>query len=446
MSDLASILAIGDVHLGTRCSGIPDTASSWGIQPEDLTPAATLELCTKFAIDQAMDAVLFAGDVVESTNARFEAMPHLEACVRQLLAAEIEVVAVAGNHDVEALPRLASLLDGFRLLGAKGKWESWTLTKNQKPVAEIVGWSFDERIVRQSPVAQLLSEPLDPPPTPIPRIGLLHADLDASGGYYAPIRQVELDRTGYDAWLLGHIHKPSYDRLSARTGTRPSGYLGSLIGLDRSETGPRGPWIVRVGNGIGVQLEHVPLAPLRWEDIDISVAGIEDAEDVGDRLLREAEVFVRKISQEGLAPRAIGLIARLTGESSCLEEIGRRAAAGDWKDQVRVVDGTAVFYTRIIAAMTPQLDLAEIARGDDPAAIMARRLLVLDQDNEQSSALLEEARTALAGVAGDERWSAVNKHRNAADPLSDAALRDILIRSGRTAVNAMLSQKEPRDS
>ena len=241
MNDRATILAIGDVHLGTRCSGIPDAVSSWGIQPADLTPAAALKLCTEFAIKKDMDAVLFAGDIVESTNARFEAMPHLEACVRQLLNAGIEVVAVAGNHDVEALPRLTTLLDGFRLLGAGGKWESWTLTKYQKPVAEIVGWSFGERIVRQSPVAQLLSEPLDRPQTPIPRIGLLHADLDASGGNYAPIRQAELDRTGYDAWLLGHIHKPSYDGLSAREGTRPSGYLGSLIGLDRSETGPRGP-------------------------------------------------------------------------------------------------------------------------------------------------------------------------------------------------------------
>lgn len=445
MGDRATFLAIGDVHLGTICSGVPDAVSSWGIQPEDLTPATTLKLCTQFAIDQGVDAVLFAGDVVESTNARFEAMPLLEACVQQLLDAKIEVIAVAGNHDVEALPRLASLVRGFALLGAGGKWESWTLTKDKIPAAEIVGWSFSERIVRQSPVAELLSEPLDPPSASIPRIGLLHADLDASGGNYAPIRQVELDNTGFDAWLLGHIHKPSFDGLSARKGARPSGYLGSLIGLDRSETGPHGPWIVRVGSGVGVQLEHVPLAPLRWEEITISVAGIEYAEDVADRLLSEAEEFVHRISKAGPAPRAVGLVARLTGTSSCFEEIVRCVAAGEWKDLGRVVDGTAVFYTRIIAAMVPQLDLAEIAKGDDPAALMARRLIVLGQDDDQSGDLVEQARSALADVAQDERWSAINKHRNAIDPLSDAALRDILIRSGMTALNAMLSQKDSGD-
>ena len=217
MEEGAAILAIGDVHLGTACSGVPDEISSWGLDPGELTPAAALKLSIDFAIEQKLDAVLFAGDVVESTNARFEAMLPLEEGIRRLLDAGIQVIAVAGNHDVEALPRLAALIDGFTLLGAGGRWESRAITKNKAPVAEVIGWSFGERFVRQSPVAQLLAEPLEKPSSPIPRIGLLHADLDASGGHYAPIRQAELDNTGYDAWLLGHIHKPSLDSLTAST-------------------------------------------------------------------------------------------------------------------------------------------------------------------------------------------------------------------------------------
>ena len=270
------------------------------------------------------------------------------------------------------------------MLGAGGKWESKTLTKNNAPVAEIIGWSFRERFVRQSPVAQLLSEPLEPLSISVPRIGLLHADLDVSGGHYAPIRQVELDDTGYDAWLLGHIHKPSIDSLSARADSRPSGYLGSLVGLDQSETGPHGPWIVRVHDGGGLHLEHVPLAPLRWEHLSFSVEGLEHAEDVADRLLTEAADFVHRIGQEGPAPRALGLIARLTGTSPCHEDIMKRITAGGWNDLGRVVDGTGVFFTKIIAAMTPRLDLSEIAKGDDPAALMARRLIVLEQDDDRS--------------------------------------------------------------
>ena len=443
MDERAAILAIGDVHLGTSCSGVPDVVSSWGIDPKELTPAAALKLSADLAIEQELDAVLFAGDIVESTNARFEAMLPLEECVHRLQDAGIEVIAVAGNHDVEALPRLASLLDGFTLLGAGGRWESRTVTKKMVPVAEIIGWSFGERFVRQSPVAQLLSEPLEPVSTRVPRIGLLHADLNASGGHYAPIRQVELNDTGYDAWLLGHIHKPSIDSLSAPANSPPSGYLGSLVGLDPSETGAHGPWLLRVHDGGGLHLEHIPLAPLRWEQVSVSVEGLKHVEDVADRLLGDAADFVRQIGQAGPAPRALGLRARLTGTSLCHEDIEKWIAAGEWKDLRRVADGTAIFFTKIIAAMKPKRDLAKIAEGDDPAALMARRLVALMRGDDQSNDLLVQAREALNDVARDQLWSPVNEHRNATDPLSVEALRDVLFRSGMMALNAMLSQNDP---
>ena len=166
MKDGALILAIGDVHLGTSCSGLPDAISSWRINPADLTPAAALRLAVDYAIERQVDAVLFAGDVVESTNARFEAMAPLEESARRLLDSGIEVIAVAGNHDVEALPRLAALIDGFTLLGAGGRWEAITLSKDDSPFAQVVGWSFGEAYVRQSPLALLLREPLPAPSPP----------------------------------------------------------------------------------------------------------------------------------------------------------------------------------------------------------------------------------------------------------------------------------------
>lgn len=443
MGDGATILAVGDVHLGTRCSGVPDLPSSRGLDPNDLTPAAALKLATDLAIERDVAAVLFAGDVVESTNARFEAMPPFEDSVRRLREAGIDVIAVAGNHDVEALPRLASLLDGFTLLGAGGNWQSKVVTKNAAPVADVVGWSFGERIVRQSPVAALLSEPLDPVEASVPRIGLLHADLDASGGTYAPVRQVELDDTGYNAWLLGHIHKPSIEGLSASAGSRPSGYLGSLAALDPSETGPRGPWLVTLDGQRGLRLEHVPLSPVRWEQVDVSVEGLEHAEDVADRLLGDAEELVRRIGQHGRAPRVLGLTARLTGSSPCHDDIAKRIAGGEWDNLERVVNGTAVFYRKIVSAVSPRLELARIAGGDDPAALLARRLMALEQGGDRSRELIDEARARLKAVAEDTRWSAVKEHRNATDPLSDEALRDVLLQSGMTALHAMLSQNEP---
>ena len=118
---------------------------------------------------------------------------------------------------------------------------------------------------------------------------------------------------------------------------------------------------------------------------------------------------------------------------------GKRSAAGEWNGLGRVIDGTAVFFNKIIDAMELRLDLAEIAKGDDPAALMAQRLLTLEYDDDRSRALLEKARAELGAVAREDLWSPVQDHRNATDPLSDDALRDLLVRSGKAALNAMLS-------
>jgi len=167
----------------------------------------------------------------------------------------------------------------------------------------VLGWSFPRKHVRESPLAQLLAEPLPTPSSPVPRIGLLHGDLGASGGRYAPIRQSELDDAGCDAWLLGHIHKPSLAGASAAPGARPCGYLGSLVGLDPSETGPRGPWLVKLSADGGVEPEHIALAPLRWERI----------QDAGPAMLRLRD----KGLPDGAREAALSEIARRRREGGC---------------------------------------------------------------------------------------------------------------------------------
>ncbi len=299
----ALLLAIGDVHLGTRCSGLPDDLSSKGIEPGELTPAQALADAVDLAIGEKVDAVLFAGDLVESVNARFEALAPLEESVKRLIGAGIAVIAVAGNHDVEALPRLADMIEGFTLLGRGGQWESRVISRDGRDLVEITGWSFGAPRVMESPLARLLAAPLEKKSAALPRIGLLHADLDVSGGAYAPIRQGELDQTGFDAWLLGHIHKPSLGQSPA---AYPGGYLGSLIALDPSETGPRGPWLITVSGPGDVRVEQIIRARLRWEQLSVSVDGVGDAEDVPDLVLARAEDRVRQLDAAGQAPRALG--------------------------------------------------------------------------------------------------------------------------------------------
>jgi len=428
-------MAIGDVHLGTRPASVPSDLV--GVDSRELTPEAGLACAVQRAIAERVDAVLFAGDVVESTNARFEAMPPLENAVKELLAQNIPVYAVVGNHDVEALPRLAALIDGFSLLGAGGQWQSVVLQKHGRPVLELVGWSFPERRVHTSPVAELLQHPLPPPAPGVARLGVLHGDFNASAGPYAPFSSREIASTGFDAWVFGHIHRPSL----AHTGGLLHGYLGSLVGLDPSETGQHGPWLLRVAANGAINAEQLPIAALRWENLPVHVDADEDPEDLADRLVHECVKFTESLHQQGCHPRALGLRIHLSGASRHYAAIRQRVEEQSWQGIRRQIGDTAVFVNKVIDELQLAVDLDETARGDDPPALLARQLLVLRDGGTARQTLLELARSELRATAESPLWRSLNDVREPHDPLTDEALRATLEQAGTAALQALLAQR-----
>ena len=62
-----TLLAIGDIHLGTRPSSLPENLDEAGLTVRDLGPEAALQRTVDLAIQDRVDAVLLAGDVVEGT-------------------------------------------------------------------------------------------------------------------------------------------------------------------------------------------------------------------------------------------------------------------------------------------------------------------------------------------------------------------------------------------
>ena len=437
---MPQLLAIGDVHLGTRPSSIPEEAAEWGVDPLRLTPAAALESVVDLAIAESVAAVIFAGDVVESTNARYEAIRSLESAVRKLVDAGIEVLAVVGNHDVEALPRIARLIDGFKILGEGGQWEAHVVKTGGQAVCEVIGWSFPQCRVTSSPVAELLRSPLPPASPVIPRLGLVHCDLDAASGPYAPVARGELQQAGLDAWLLGHIHKPSLGESSQVSRSIRAGYLGSLVGLNPKETGDHGPWMIRIEAG-KMSIEHLPLAPLRWERADLRVGLDDEPDDLGDRLLEALEQRTRKILSRGITPDVIGFRLRLTGESRKYDEVRSWVDKQQWGEMVRTVDGSIAFVEQVVNSIGLAVDLEEIAKGDDPPGLLARKLVTLDRESDERADLLEEARAKLREVAGESHYSPLSDERDADDLLSDDAIIEQLEHAGISALNALLAQR-----
>ena len=279
------LLFVGDIHLGRQ----PDRLVDVGPDTSALAPTEAWKRVVTYALDNAVSAVVLAGDVVDNDRDRFEAYGHLERGIQRLAAADIPVIAVAGNHDGIVLPRLAKSLghSGFKLLGVGAKWERIELGSD--PPVDLLGWSFPSRHWKANPLRSpgLAESIADRRPTAA-LLGVLHTDLGGGASSpYAPVSASELEQEReVDGWFLGHIHKPGELHTA-----RPIGYLGSLVGLDRGETGARGPWLVTVEGRGQVSAKQVPLGPVHWEAAEIDVTDMP--EDTAG-----AEDFLRTCVQE----------------------------------------------------------------------------------------------------------------------------------------------------
>ncbi len=421
----AKLLCVGDMHLGRRPSRIP---ADLELDPASLTPAAAWRRVVALAISERVDAVVLSGDVVESDNRYFEAYTALERGVRELSDARIQVVAVAGNHDVDVLPRLADEIAAFHLLGRGGLWETHEIVRDGRTLLRIVGWSFPQRVVERSPL-----ESFDPPrDRDVPLIGLLHCDLDATASRYAPVALRELERYGLDAWLLGHVHKPS---LTA--GDRRIGYLGSLQGLDPSETGAHGPWMLRVGGTATLSLEHLSLAPLRWEELEVSVDDVGSKSDAESRIVRAIAELHERTRRETRPPAVVGCRVRFVGRTRLGVDLRALCATNALVEFRPSFDGMLYFVDRVTNSARPALDLESIARQSDPPGLLAQRILQLERSGDpgEASELVRTATKSLRDVANQGTWQALG------DPdLGDAAVRARLIRVGTRALEDLLSQ------
>ncbi|MBN1443387.1 MAG: metallophosphoesterase, partial [Planctomycetes bacterium] len=176
------LLSIGDIHLGRRIGRVPADLG-------EIRVADAWRIAAHLAMEREVDGIILAGDVVDRTDDRFEAYGHLAREVERLVAAGIRVFAVAGNHDVEALPRLARHIPQVTLLGAGGRWSLEEIEGRSGGSALLLGWSYAEERVRRNPLEDLPSS-LAGETRPV--LGVLHCTVNGGREDPAPVPRAEL--------------------------------------------------------------------------------------------------------------------------------------------------------------------------------------------------------------------------------------------------------------
>lgn len=394
------LLFVGDIHLGRS----PHRLGWADLDPARLDPAEAWRRIVRYAVDNDVQAVVLAGDVVDQDKDRFEAWGHLSWGVERLLDERIAVLGVAGNHDHIALPRLADRIDDFRLLGRGGRWERVELEG-----VDLIGWSFPARHHRDDPLrSEGLSEAVAERRSEALLLGVFHGDLGAKVSPYAPVRLEDLADQPVAGWFLGHIHSPGELGVD-----RPIGYLGSLIGLDRGETGPRGPWLVTPRSSSSLSAEQLALGPVHWVTVEVDVSTVEPGADAEDKLhAAVSRSLVDHASFDGWFQRgafdAVGVSVQLVGRTRAREET-RRFAAG-WKERhLQVEAGDARWAVVALEDRTePAWDLEALAEERTPLGQIAR--LLVELEDRGLEAVPEPVRAAVVGFDGSQWTTDAERH------------------------------------
>ena len=413
------LLCIGDLHLGRQCGRLPEAYRHLG-------PEQAWARCVDEAVRRRVQGVLLAGDVVDHRNRFRETLAPLEHGVSRLSEAGIPCFTVAGNHDAEVLPRLASAVPGLRVLGTGGRWESMTIDGCGRRV-RVLGWSdpgtsgAPRETWRSLKVTRREDEDAV--------IGLLHAE--------APEPPPELAlASDVDAWLLGHIHKPTRGLAEAQ---RPIGFLGSAVGLDPSETGWRGAWMLRVEGGRRVRLERLPVSPVRWEVVRAELPeDVEAGTPVFVQACRAIDAHHDAIEAELSGVQVVAVRLVVSGA------VRHRAAVGAYvrgKELLEVASsraGVRWVVHDVVDATRARVDLNSLSRSPDPLGVLARDLLVLGAGpSESRAALMRGAREALEARDAAGAWGAAGM-----SGVSDEEVARWLEQSGFAAIEAMLAQRE----
>lgn len=417
------LLCAADFHLGRRPTRLPE-----GIDRRACSPLGAWERLIAFALRERPQAVLLAGDVVDFDNRYYEAIGPLENGVRQLIAADIPVYAVAGNHDFDVLPQIAEHLEGFHLLGKQGRWEELVLSAAGRPRAIIQGWSFPQNHVKTTPLVDFRRVARHD----LPVIGLLHCETAEANSDYAPTSLMQLRQAGPAVWVLGHRHAPSIIEKALPL----IFYCGSPQGLHPNETGSHGAWLLRIDDAGAATVTSVPLAGLRWEHPEIAMDPVVD-EATFRRTLVAAINELHQRPDTVVEPNiAVGCRLALTGRTAFHREIARHGVQVR-EELRRRLDGVDYFIDQIDDRTKAAFPLQEIARHNDPPALLAQRLLLLEerQPADEFARVIQEAQGRLTAVQNDYYTGAATRS------LSGEEVRETLLAAGYEAMDRLFDQK-----
>lgn len=385
-----------DLHLGSPFQGLASTGSEAIANHLREAPFLAFRRLVDLCIEREAAFLLLAGDLFDEEECSVRDLLRCRDELQRLATKGIEVFIIHGNHDPLDGPRPVAWPENVHVFGTEA---ATTRPVASLPEVTVTGVSY--RTARES---RKLARQYVCPAEPGFHIALLHADVggDASSNLYAACSVEQLREAGFPYWALGHIHE-------RRTfSTEPFiAYPGNIQGRNPRETGERGALLVTADTITKqARAELVPLQAVRWETLELSIAGLATLDALENALLDRCETLAATCQPSSLVVRV-----RLTGRGPLHSDLLREGSNDALVERLRSHQSSAppfVWLESLQLACGSEIDFAAREAGDDLAAEVLRQAAGRTADAvwfEETLASLfghSRAKRALTALSSDQ--------------------------------------------
>jgi DNA repair protein SbcD/Mre11 len=372
-----------------------------------------VDLC----LDEQVDALLLAGDLYDGDQTSMKTARFLAEQLRRLSEAGIRTFIVRGNHDASSrITKELVFPDFVKVFG--GRAEAVPVERDAGCFPVVVhGLSFTHSQAPDSLIGKYKA-----PVSDAVNIGLMHTSLTGAPGHdvYAPCSLPDLQRTGFQYWALGHVHK----RMVAE-GPCTVVMPGIPQGRDINEAGAKSATLVTIQDDRTIQVEERFTSLAQFERVGIDVTGIEDWRNLVATMSRSLEQARPGIPSSHLVARlhltgATSLAWRIRRDIDLLTAEARERASvigGCWVEKLETSCQTPGAVTE--ESSDPLLELRRLIEGGviDSYAFRA-----------ELAAMADEVRRKLPAECRDIFGSDEAAFRDSLALLAREGMEDVLAR------------------
>lgn len=334
------------------------------------------------ALEREVDFILIAGDVFDGDLLDFNAGLFFANQLRRLADANISAFIIRGNHDaMSKISRAVPLPKNVHVFKS---------SKPETVVDELLGFAIHGQSFATGVVTDDLSAQYPDVHSGLLNIGLLHTALAGREGHepYAPTTSEKLASKGYHYWALGHVHN--------REIVRENPWIvfpGNTQGRHARELGEKGCMVVEGDAEEGIRsVDFVATDVARWQHLRLDATDAITMDDLQASFQQSVRDAILESGDRLLAFRlSIGGRTSLHGNLVGSPE-RFRADVCAWLNEA---SGGTAWLEKIKLSVSAPIDLAALAKRDDPFGMLLKKLDELAADPEALAKLSESALSEL---------------------------------------------------